>query len=269
MQRVTKAKAKEACSASATAVPSALALSSGRPADCSLVKVYNGQGEALRLHDMVELVGIYTADPLLGAEDDFLSAPLGAGGLLESDDQHLSRGAYPPASVAPRLHCVVLRRLGSSFPLLVQVGGDAHPLRNCSVCGDALRSLLGPDTAQALVPAANGRYLALAGRHTSESSCAALDRLSDAAALSAIRGRVLEALSGALGGDAVAAEYVLLAALSHVYDRRMVDCSVVLGSAPVRLCGLRADDPRRAALVRTLSSLVPRCVTVSERRSLR
>jgi len=86
---------------------------------CVLVKVYDGLYEELRLNDLVEVVGIYTCDPAL-LNDPFPVSGVAVDDEYPQDDQgmvYYEQGfgeglvdRLPAPSIAPRLHCITLRR---------------------------------------------------------------------------------------------------------------------------------------------------------------
>jgi hypothetical protein len=100
-----------------------------------LVKVYDGLYEQLRLNDVVEVVGIYTCDPNLsntqleslnddmhshrfkttrilssGIDDNFNNNNDVGEMLANNFDDSMIIDPLPPASIAPRLHCITLRK---------------------------------------------------------------------------------------------------------------------------------------------------------------
>ena len=78
--------------------------------DCCLVKVYGNMNDGLRLNDMVEFVGIYTADP----DGDGLNTCGVFDNFDDFEDPVGDRNAHiPPPSLAPRLHCISYRKLGN------------------------------------------------------------------------------------------------------------------------------------------------------------
>ena len=88
---------------------------------CCIAKMYES-GAEFRLNDMVEVVGVYTLDynvvpdPACTSEIEYILDP--TLGLTDGD----LGDSMPPSSIAPRLHCITFRRIGSSFPLLQSVG---------------------------------------------------------------------------------------------------------------------------------------------------
>jgi hypothetical protein len=133
--------------------------------------------------------------------------------------------------VAPRIHCISFRRLGSSFPLLYPV--HLKSTSSKIACKKYSNSLWGSQVAV-----------------RTES---AFDHI-------ASKQRALDHITKALGGDDLAAEYVLLAVLSRLYNRE--EESLLLGSLSVNLCGMARGDDRVAALKRAIADFVPLCVQV-------
>lgn len=135
-------------------------------------------------------------------------------------------------SVAPRIHCITFRRLGSSFPLLYPVHmKKASSKVSCKMYSSSLW-----------------------GSQVASRTEAAFDHI-------ASKQLALDHITIALGGDTLAAEYVLLAVLSRLYNRE--EESLLLGSLSVNLCGMARGDERVATLRRAISDFVPLCVQVT------
>jgi hypothetical protein len=134
-------------------------------------------------------------------------------------------------TIPPCLHCISFRKLGSSFPLLI------HPKLS--------RSFL-------LASLVNGRYSAWSYC----SSPVALPSASEncAGALVEYRTSVIDHIASCFGGDALLAEYVLLAVISRIYGRAD---SVPVGALGLRICcgGAQTGSQYTEALSRTLSEL--------------
>jgi len=269
---------------------------------CCLVRAYDCRdgddsddgGGGVRLNDMVEIVGIYTADPFLtspAADDDDDLDAAGAGGdgaallatmadpyygfsaddarMLGQDDDTDDcggggggngggdgnggvTGALPPPSVAPRLHCIVFRRLGASFPLLVSVSMPVTMTMTMTASSSSRGS------AEPLLVAASPWAA------SAVSAAAAATRSEGAAGAGggpAVYGWVVRRVARALGGDALAAEYVALALLSRIRSREQHE-SLLLGVLSLSLSGLLPGDPRLAALRAVVADVVPRCVAI-------
>ena len=72
----------------------------------------------------------------------------------------------------------------------------------------------------------------------------------------------LNRIKKALGGDRLAAEYVLLSVLSRTYGMDESGANLLLGSLPINLHGLVNKDKRIEDLNNVLSEFVPLCVKV-------
>jgi hypothetical protein len=88
---------------------------------CCLARIYDcEEGADLKLNDMVEVLGIYTLDLVLNERDsrgNSLADMMDPFGGFEAEEEDQSE-SLPPPSVAPRLHVISFKILGSSFPLL-------------------------------------------------------------------------------------------------------------------------------------------------------
>ncbi len=200
----------------------------------------------------MEVVAIYTADPLLCGDRSN-----GHDGWRESgeDDGFSCGDVYPPPSIAPRLHCLSYRKLGSSFPLLVQVEDLCSAPTDYS--SDVMQQLLQDLGMQSPIPVR-------CSEQTEIAACVrSLQQLRNPATVMRLRQLAVELLSEALGGDALAAQYVLLASLSRCVGRHSEE-GAVLGMVTVQLCGVQPQAISMPVALKTaLSQFVPRCVTVS------
>ena len=141
------------------------------------------------------------------------------------------------SSMAPRIHCITYRRLGSSFPLLYPV----H-IKACDVT-NTISSSAGSGSSYSSSLWETRRPLSIESSHHI-----------------ATKEWVVQRIAQALGGDRLAAEYVVLAILSRLYSRE--DGSLLLGSLSLSLCGCVQDDACLSALKTALSEIVPLCVQV-------
>ncbi len=224
--------------------------------DCGLVRVYHG-ADLLRLGDMLECVCVYTADPLL------LDSV-----LTEEDELATGCRRYPPPSVAPRLHCVTYRKLCSSFPLLMPVtvaNGTVGKISEAcqAVLGDLGVGCISSFSRWSLVPVLNDKFVACTALTEANLDQVKALRQLQATEWQRVRSCVVNMLTAALGGDELAAAYVLLASLSRVCGRPNEADAALLGSLPVQLSGLAAEDPVCASLSHILALIVPRCRLVS------
>ena len=78
-----------------------------------IVKLYDIKDDALKLNDMVDLVGIVSLDPALAAQQ-----------IDSLEDQS---GTLPPPSLVPRIHAVHLKKVEHNNPL---VGPGRHLTRD-------------------------------------------------------------------------------------------------------------------------------------------
>ena len=141
-------------------------------------------------------------------------------------------------SIAPRIHCITFRRLGSSFPLLYPVHS-----RGCNVINTNINA---PSSSSSLYSSSLWE-----SREPPHIECAQHI---------ATKEWVVRRIAQALDGDILAAEYVVLAMLSRLYSRE--DGSLLLGSLSLCLCGCVQGDVRVPALKAVLSEIVPLCVQV-------
>jgi hypothetical protein len=228
---------------------------------------------------MVEFVGIFSLDT---AEEDVTagggsgsgsgsSRNSGGGDAMvvdfEGDDGMYGEGEGEaekawPASIAPRVHVLCYRRLGGSFPLVrtppavssVSEQQQQQQQQQQQGCLAAETKVLVGAGATAM-PASPG--IPRAGAFAEQQQQPTL-LVPDA--IVRARGAVLALIRGALGGDGLAAEYVLLALLSRVVARRE---DALLGSLPLILStspGLISPDLE--ALVGVLRSFMPRAVLI-------
>jgi len=197
------------------------------------VKLYDAdvEGGGVKLNEVVEFIGVLEADP--SADFNAQAARDGAAfGMSESELAALC----PPSSRVPRLHCLLHRRLSATDEVLEYAAAKADVGGGQS--DDGLIS----------TSAAAHCSLSTAGAAGSVTSAAALTAASPTAGDLAPaatggtlpRGRALAlgALTTALGGDELAAEYVLLVACAKVVAR--VD-GLPLGCLPLHL-SLPASD---------------------------
>ena len=78
---------------------------------------------------------------------------------------------------------------------------------------------------------------------------------------SGVKRWIVNRIKYALRGDELAAEYVILAILSRLYNRDESE-TLLLGSLSLNLCGLNAGDERINILKSVLEEFVPLCVQV-------
>lgn len=154
---------------------------------------------------------------------------------------------YPPASVAPRLHCITYRKLGASFPFYHNLSGGVLTAVN---------------------RAEGDRFRALVINSDSEASTLA-SVLADKQALLTAREQVMSLLSDSLGGDRLAAEYLLLTLLSrrlNTHDSsESGDSGVLVGMIALQFTGLTTSEgPELIQDVQSaLAQLLPRVVRVA------
>ncbi|XP_065184738.1 mini-chromosome maintenance complex-binding protein-like [Sycon ciliatum] len=105
-----------------------------------IVKVYEDI-ESYRVNEMVEFVGVLSVDPAL-ASDSYTHSAAEVG--MDVDTAKEDAAHAPPPSIVPRLHCIVVRRLPHSNPLLPAETSafkevSAEALSNASACREELR----------------------------------------------------------------------------------------------------------------------------------
>ncbi len=172
---------------------------------------------SLKLNDMIEVVGIYVAPvehtiPPTSTNFSGYDVFSGFEGLDGTDI----------TSKLPALHCVVLRRLGSTYPM--------YPtLRPGELRNPFLQNL-----------ASGARGMSAAHAHAELQ-------------------RVGSSVADSLGGDLLTANYVTLSIISRVLSR---DRGAVVGPLHLNICGVSPTDPRLAALGAVLRNIVPRLVEV-------
>eukprot|EP00850_Spirogloea_muscicola_P006522 SM000031S11531 [mRNA] locus=s31:132741:136243:- [translate_table: standard] len=197
-----------------------------------LVRIYDGADSDLRLNDVAEFVGVLGRLPELA-----LPTTTGVAAMVDDSVEDLG-GAAPPAS---------------------QVGQPAHRLSD------------GALTSFAAAMAHQDRPSAPTVAQVPRLHCIVLRKLpppgvaSGAPALGealVLRASLLAALAGLLGGDRLAAEYLLLHLLSRVHTRNDL---AVLGKLSLNLVGCAAAAPPAAAaaalaapLAAAIAQLVPR-----------
>lgn len=210
--------------------PSSTFISNEETEICCLTKMYDCDDDHFRLNDMIEVVGVYSLDysVVAGLPDEnsieYLLDP--TLGLEQADD------TLPPTSVAPRLHCISFRRIGSSFPLLQEI--ESQKIWGTIPCG-------------------RGVYACVASSESHSASQMPKDLIQLA------RLNLLTFLTSLMYGDSVAAEYLLLALLSRVVGRTE---SVILGCFPLVISGFNKSDEKVRSLKYLLSHVVPRCVRI-------
>lgn len=143
-------------------------------------------------------------------------------------------------SMAPRLHCISYRRLGSSYPLL-------HPVHVPEYAESKADDNLIESTNQSVNLWADQTVT-----HTAVSSTEN----------KATKEWILNRIAKVLGGDRTAAEYVLLCVLSRTYGRDYTGANLLLGTLSITLNGFTVSDRRIEKLREVLSEFVPLCVKV-------
>jgi hypothetical protein len=189
----------------------------------AIVKLYDEEGEALRVTDVAEFIGVLTKDPFLfydgggdggsdgGDGDGDMSGGGGGGGASPFVDAAEFRGRNPPASLAFRVHCLAYRKL------------------------DPLAFGLAPPRAS---PAFEAAAAAMAPR------------------VAELRASLLEYLTHVAFGDAGAGEWLLLHLVSTVTARRG---GTAIGSLALNLCGFPAAARGFGeALAEALAAVAPK-----------
>eukprot|EP00850_Spirogloea_muscicola_P005440 SM000025S08335 [mRNA] locus=s25:142771:147905:+ [translate_table: standard] len=197
-----------------------------------LVRVYDGADSDLRLNDVAEFVGVLGRGPELA-----LPTASGVAAMLDDSVEDLG-GASPPASqVGQPVHRLCNGPLTRSAAAIAYQDRPSAPVAqvprlHCIV----LRKLPPPETGAGGAPAIGGGSL--------------------------LRTSLLAALAGVLGGDRLAAEYLLLHLLSRVHTRTDL---AALGKLSLNLVGCSAAAPPAPAaaalaapLAAAIAQLVPR-----------
>lgn len=170
-----------------------------------IVKLYDGNMEALRLQEVVEVLGILCVNPEMASFD---STPLELAGIGRDARQ-------PSSALVPRVHALLVRRLPFHHPLLP----------------------FSPDwLSEARLVAAYQNRLATPG------------------ALASARGAAVEQLKRHLGGDELAAEYLLMLLVSRAFGRYGEQA---LGPWALNLASW-PDNVSARALGDAVAELVPR-----------
>ena len=209
----------------------------------SLVKFYGGAG--LKLNDTVELIGV------LGPYENNSGGDVSAGtrGSDEVDFVLDESADLPPPSVMPRIHAISSRKLGGAYPLFLQVddppSGNDEWVVNSSVSASFFKDKIAKGPEAALTVASCGHDI----QNVRAAVCGAITSvLTKHCQLEQSRAEFT-------------AEYIMLAALSHVYGRQ--EDGSPLGSLSLNLVGCR-DTAAADALLRdlelVLSSFVPRMI---------
>ena len=217
---------------------------------CCVAKMYEDSPHTrFRLNDVIEVVGVYTLDYAT-------SSSAQEAGLFAVSDFAASDflDMLPPASVAPRLHCIAFRRIGSSFPLLEQVsfGGGSSPGESELVWATVPRDGGGIYAATPL--------LTVHERGKTDFHQSQPPLVLPPARLAAARAE-LQSLLTAILSNATAAEYVLLALVSRVAARTDSE-GIILGYLPLVVSGFSPRSSRVRALLDLIPRVVPRQVTV-------
>merc|ERR1719342_1971965 len=100
-----------------------------------IVKLYNLRDGDIKLHDLVEFIGVISLDPAIAANDN------------EEDEMMSSTPSLPPPSLVPRLHVLSFKQLKHNNPLVSQLTMspiqevarvELHPLLTTCLLGDRL-----------------------------------------------------------------------------------------------------------------------------------
>ena len=142
--------------------------------------------------------------------------------------------------MAPRLHCISYRRLGSSYPLL-------HPVH----VPDYMESKADDN----LIESTNQSVTLWGHQAATHAAVSSTDN-------KATKEWILNRITKVLVGDRTAAEYVLLSVLSRTYGRDDTGANLLLGTLSITLNGFTVSDGRIEKLKEVLSEFVPLCVKV-------
>ena len=259
-----------------------------------LLKLYDvPEAEELKVHELVEVYGLLeraSEDLDIAAsalDDDDMLSPMattattqggasaggksggggGGGGVpgLLALQAEAERKQRPPPSAQPRLHVLAFRRLPDAHtPILPEPIAAGAPFPwfttpSAPVAADG--------TSAAAAPAAATPPAAAPAAAPTASPCGAVDEASLAEARAqapALRAALLSGLCTALGGDALAAEYVLLSVTSRVISRHaempVGKLHLNLSGCPSPSSGAAPSSPVAGALHAALSELLPLCL---------
>lgn len=219
---------------------------------CACVaKVYDSSEDTFLLNDMLEMVGIYSLDgPVIGGadlEDEFGDVGMG-------DDVPW------PASRVPRIHCLSIRKIKASFPLLASdISATATTTRRGSNEDKMAEDrVLEPETGTISKIGTTSSIILRQG--VGAYGVGGAESVSPAGQdFMFARSQALAALTAAMHGDEVAAEYVLLSSISRVIRRTE---GMLLGCLPLCLGGVARQDSCLERLQQVLQLFLPRCVVV-------
>ncbi|CAN8317626.1 unnamed protein product [Cochlearia groenlandica] len=190
-----------------------------------LVKIYDSPESELKLNDVVEFIGVLTFDPNTMMDMDSLDE--------NSDDLAEAESVQMPSAKIPRLHCLVHRKLEAQHFL----HGSSLLSEVSTICENII-----------------GRYLSLV---SCGSSCYFLTlQLKSPQVFKEIRESLVKYLTGLLGNDHIAAQFLLLHLLSKVHGR--VD-NVAVGKLSLNLIHLNKESMSifGTQLRNALKSLLP------------
>ena len=220
---------------------------------CCLAKMCGSRGDDIRLNDMIEVIALYTLDPVS------LPTPL-EDGITDFDDSLNAK--LPPPSLMPRLQVLCYRHLDPSFPLI-----NRACTSGTTKFAENLRVIYAK---KQLSPASGSSDYLLSSLK---------DYLFPHDSLQLLRSKLVSTLSAILSGQVtfsnnmrtlinyprrkdadIAAEYLLLALLSRVENRN--DTSMLVGRFVLNIVGMTSSEDRASTLVRFLENILPRCVKV-------
>eukprot|EP01036_Dinobryon_divergens_P025343 gene25343-33877_t len=209
---------------------------------CCLVKFYDiHDDESFRINDMVEIIGIYSQPAMISDPDNMTNNShfVSNSEMLEDEVfESVGLSRHPAPENCPRIHCLVFRKLGSTFPLLFQ------PQMHGS---DVSYSMVASYTTD---PAISPTYSGVATEMLTDTS----KRL-----LLQTREKIITLLTEVCQGDALCANYLLLAILSGAISSS-TDGYIVLRM----VTGAEITTEKRKKMVDSLgyvlSNLLPRCV---------
>jgi hypothetical protein len=206
------------------ALPCSSISGKGEGVDC-LVKVYNMEGASpIKLNEVVDFIGVLAVDP--PSELDTVQAggicqPCGensGGNQLEAMELEQYIARNPPSSLVPRLHCVIFDR--AKEPCYAQPPASLAPLINAA-------------------SQANEQFANLRSEFCG------------------VRQEILRFLAAALGGDELAAQYLLLCMCSRVVARG-ADGSDPIGNFALNISNVHERTDTMRHVNETLGLLLPR-----------
>eukprot|EP01138_Halocafeteria_seosinensis_P010925 gb/GECG01011158.1/.p1 GENE.gb/GECG01011158.1/~~gb/GECG01011158.1/.p1 ORF type:complete len:794 (+),score=102.15 gb/GECG01011158.1/:1-2382(+) len=222
-----------------------------------LVRFYCDEVTGLKVGDMVEVVGVLSVDPQLTGEASMIGSAYPQPGdtaedidmrfAMANDGEALAKN--PPASLVPRVQCVVWRHLASTFPTLQPPMSSSTGTfalsagqENDQVTKRGSEAEKQRKQKEIQISVENEKTLA----STAHSSLSELTQ-STGCSISELRAQLVQYFSTCIGDDPLAAEYILFNILSRITSRAE---GMALGKTSVNLSGApdeSSDTPETIA----------------------